>query len=251
MESSQSPSELMALEGRVRNTQMPLAIIVEGHPEAFLRGESFLALSWLLHPCIRGFGRVRLALLGQAQVVLRDVVVGGAVGLHFNAFLLPGDDDATSVSTSVDDIAEIDRGEVIEVVGLMLLQRAMTAFGVFGVSEPAVFSLDVVFGCYLHGVCGVESVFGRPMNVEAHRRVRILDGRIREVAIVIVDAVVIELDVFQSFIVQVLDFCDANHENPSLQREVFDSPCGLPFFFVRRDERPAFLWEFAGVGSRA
>jgi hypothetical protein len=53
------------------------------------------------------------------------VVVGGAVGLHFDAFLLPGNDDVGGVPTKVDDVVEISGGEVVEVVGLMMLQRVL------------------------------------------------------------------------------------------------------------------------------
>jgi hypothetical protein len=93
-------------------------------------------------------------------VVLRDVVVGGAVGLHFDTFLLLGDDDIAGVSANVDDVAEIGHGEVVEVVGLMLLQRASPMFGAFGVPEPAAFVSDIAFIFYLHSIYGVESVFG-------------------------------------------------------------------------------------------
>jgi hypothetical protein len=53
------------------------------------------------------------------------------------------------------------------------------------------------------------------MIVEAHRCVCISDGQVREL-VIIVDVVVIKLDVLQAFIVRVLDFCDANHEDFSL-----------------------------------
>jgi hypothetical protein len=90
------------------------------------------------------------------------------------------------------------------------------------------------------------------MTVEAHHRVRILNGHIGDIPIVIVvDVVVVELDVLQAFIIRVLDFCDANHEYSSLQCKVFCSSGGPTSFFVRRIERSTFLeWKFAGVGSR-
>jgi hypothetical protein len=52
---------------------------------------------------------------------LRDVVVGGIVGFYLDTLLLLGDDDIASVQADVDDVAEISRGEVVEVVGLVLL----------------------------------------------------------------------------------------------------------------------------------
>jgi hypothetical protein len=61
-------------------------------------------------------------------------VVGGTVGLHFDTFLLLGNDDVAGVPANVDDIVEISRGEVVEVARLMLLQRALPTFGV--VAEP-------------------------------------------------------------------------------------------------------------------
>jgi hypothetical protein len=87
------------------------------------------------------------------------------------------------------------------------------------------------------------------MIVEAHRRVCILTRCIGDVVVVVIDVVVIQLDMLQTFFVHVLDFCDAYHEYFSLQREVFYFWRGLTFF-VRRIERPAFLErEFAGIGS--
>jgi hypothetical protein len=52
---------------------------------------------------------------------LRDLIVGGAVSFHLDAFLLPGDDDIVGVSTHVDDVEEIHNGEVVEVARLMLV----------------------------------------------------------------------------------------------------------------------------------
>jgi hypothetical protein len=52
--------------------------------------------------------------------------------------------------------AEIGRVEVVEVTRLMLLQRALSAFGV---PEPAAFFLNIIFVFYLHGIYGVESMF--------------------------------------------------------------------------------------------
>jgi hypothetical protein len=44
--------------------------------------------------------------------VLGDVVIGGAVGFHFDMLLLPGGDDVASVPANVDGIVEIGHGEV-------------------------------------------------------------------------------------------------------------------------------------------
>jgi hypothetical protein len=52
------------------------------------------------------------------------------------------------VPANVDDVAEIGHGEVIEVAGLMLLQRALPTFGTFGIPEPTAFFLDIVFIFY-------------------------------------------------------------------------------------------------------
>jgi hypothetical protein len=49
------------------------------------------------------------------------VIVHGAVGFHFDAFLLPGDGEVGSVSTNVGGVAEIRSGEVVEVARLMLV----------------------------------------------------------------------------------------------------------------------------------
>jgi hypothetical protein len=88
---------------------------------------------------------------------LRDVVVGGTVGFYLDTLLLPGDNDIASVPADVDDVAEIGHEEVVEVVGLVLssLHRVFSALGTFGVSEPASFSLNVVFIFYLHSIFGV------------------------------------------------------------------------------------------------
>jgi hypothetical protein len=137
------------------------------------------------------------------------VVIDGAVGFHFDVLLLPGNDDVASVPADVDDIAEIDRREVVEVARLMLLllYRTLPAFGAFGIPEPTTFLLNIVPLFYLHSVHGVESVLRRLKVVEAARCVRILTGCIEEVVLVIINVVVIQLDMFQTFIIR-----DVNHE---------------------------------------
>jgi hypothetical protein len=49
-----------------------------------------------------------LALSSYTQVVKGDVIVGGAIGLHLVALLLPGDDDVAGVPAGVDDSAEVN-----------------------------------------------------------------------------------------------------------------------------------------------
>jgi hypothetical protein len=75
------------------------------------------------------------------------VLIGGIVGFYLDTLLLPGDDDIAGVLADVGDVAEICRGEVVEVAGLVLLSlhRVFYALGTFGVSGPASFSLNVVF----------------------------------------------------------------------------------------------------------
>jgi hypothetical protein len=51
------------------------------------------------------------------QVVLRNVVIGSAVGFHFDVLLLPGDDDIASVPANIDDIVEIGCRQVVELPG--------------------------------------------------------------------------------------------------------------------------------------
>jgi hypothetical protein len=76
--------------------------------------------------------------------------VGGAVGFHFFALLLPGNDDITGVLASVDDSAEV-RGGVVQVAAPLLvhLDRVVPAFGALHIDEPTVFLLDVICTVYL------------------------------------------------------------------------------------------------------
>jgi hypothetical protein len=88
------------------------------------------------------------------------VVIGGAVDFHFDMLLLPGDNDVASVPANIDSIAVVGHGEVVKVARLLLvLCYALAAFGAFDISEPAAFSLNVIFIFYLHSICGVEIVF--------------------------------------------------------------------------------------------
>jgi hypothetical protein len=67
------------------------------------------------------------------------LIVGGAVGFHFFALLLPGNDDIAGVPTSIDD-------GVMEVAAPLLvhLDRAVPALGALRIDEPTTFLLDVV-----------------------------------------------------------------------------------------------------------
>jgi hypothetical protein len=91
---------------------------------------------------------------------LRDVVIGGTVSFYLDTLLLPGDDDIASVPADVDDVVEVSRGEVVEVAGLVLLplHRVFSMLGTFGVSEPALFSLNAIFIFYLHDILGVVNM---------------------------------------------------------------------------------------------
>jgi hypothetical protein len=62
---------------------------------------------------------------------LRDVVIGGTISFYLDTLLLPGDDDIASVPADVEDVAEVGRGDVIEVARLVLLSlhRVFAALG--------------------------------------------------------------------------------------------------------------------------
>jgi hypothetical protein len=90
------------------------------------------------------------------------VVIGGIVGFHLHVLLLSGDDDVVSVPINVDDIAKICHGEVIKVARLLqlLLCYVLPAFGAFGIPEPTMFFLNIVFVFYLHGTMALRSFSG-------------------------------------------------------------------------------------------
>jgi hypothetical protein len=77
--------------------------------------------------------------------------VGGAIGFHFFALLLPGNDDIMGVLASVDDGAKVTRGGVVEVAAPLLvhLDHVVPAFGVLRIDEPTVFLLYVICIFYL------------------------------------------------------------------------------------------------------
>jgi hypothetical protein len=85
------------------------------------------------------------------------VVIGSTISFYLNTLLLPGDGDFASVLADVDDVAEVSRGEAVEVADLMLpsLHRVLSAFGTFGVSQPTSFSLNIIFIFDLHDILGV------------------------------------------------------------------------------------------------
>jgi hypothetical protein len=79
------------------------------------------------------------------------LIVGGAVGFHFFALLLPSNNDIGGVSASVDDSAEVASGGVIEVAAPLLVRPdcAVLAFGALRIDEPTAFLLDVICIFYL------------------------------------------------------------------------------------------------------
>jgi hypothetical protein len=91
------------------------------------------------------------------------MIVGGAIGLHLVALLLPDDDDVAGVPAGVDDSAEVACGEVVNVARLMLalLWYAVPARGTLGIPELMPLFLDVVFIFDLRGSHNVESITGR------------------------------------------------------------------------------------------
>jgi hypothetical protein len=83
-----------------------------------------------------------LALPSCLQVVERDMTVGGAIGLHLIALLLPGDGDIAGIPTGIDDGAEVTCRGVVEVASppLVRLDR---------IDEFTMFLLDVICIFYL------------------------------------------------------------------------------------------------------
>jgi hypothetical protein len=96
------------------------------------------------------FHGFRLALRSSLQVLKRVLVVGGAMGFHFFALLLPGNDDIAGVSTSVDDGSKVTHGEVVEVTASLLvhLDGTVPSLGALRIDEPAAFLLGVI--CVVH-----------------------------------------------------------------------------------------------------
>jgi hypothetical protein len=161
------------------------------------------------------------------------MIVGGAIGLHLVAFLLPDNDDVADVPASVDDSAEVTRGVVEVALPLLaLLDYAVPAFGVLCVSEPAAFISHAVFVFLLCGVNGIEIEFRWPACVAIWRCRGIGD------VVVVVKVVVIELDAIRSVRLREWDFFIESHKDLTIQRGTFDDP---PLFFVEGIEGPAFL----------
>jgi hypothetical protein len=122
---------------------------VEGCLESFIQTESFPSTGGL-------FSSFWLALPSCLQVLDRELIVGGAVGFHFFALLLPGNDDITGVSASVDDGMKVACGRVVEVAAPLLvrLDRVVPALGALRIDEPTAFLLDVIYVFYLDVGCG-------------------------------------------------------------------------------------------------
>jgi hypothetical protein len=74
------------------------------------------------------------------------MIVGGAIGRHLIALLLPGDDDVAGVLANVDDGAKVGHGGVVEVAAPLLvhLDHMVLAFGALRLDEPMMFLLDVI-----------------------------------------------------------------------------------------------------------
>jgi hypothetical protein len=86
------------------------------------------------------------------------MIVGGAVGLHLIALLLPGNYDIASVLVGVDDSAEVACGAVLEVSRLMFLY-ALPMRSTLGISELMPLFLDVIFIFNLRGSHSVENMY--------------------------------------------------------------------------------------------
>jgi hypothetical protein len=150
---------------------VPQASPVEGFLESFLRAESLLSTGGL-------FPSFWLALSSCLQVVERDLILGGVVGFHFFALLLPGNDDIASVPTNIDDGAKVARGGVVEVAfpPLVRLYLTVPAFGVLRIDELMAFIVDVICIFYLDVV----------WEFNTHCYVHIFVEWIKEVVIVVV-----------------------------------------------------------------
>jgi hypothetical protein len=125
---------------------VPWASIVQSLLESLLRVEG--SLGGLLP-------RFCLVLPSCTQVVEGGKIVGGAIGLHLIALLLPGDDDVAGVPAGVDDSVEVALGGVLEVATPLLvhLDRAVPAFGMLRIDE---------FTAFLLGCLGIQYPLLRP-----------------------------------------------------------------------------------------
>jgi hypothetical protein len=87
-----------------------------------------------------------LALPSCLQVVKRELIAGGAVGFHFFALLLPGNDDIAGVPASIDGGAKVTCGGIVEVAAPLLvhLDHTVLTLGALCIDEPTVFLLDVI-----------------------------------------------------------------------------------------------------------
>jgi hypothetical protein len=75
------------------------------------------------------------------------LIAGGAVGFHFFALLLTGNDDIANVPASVDDGMKVAHGGVVEVTTPLLfhLDGAVPAWGALRIDEPTAFLLDFIY----------------------------------------------------------------------------------------------------------
>jgi hypothetical protein len=104
--------------------------------------------------------------------------MGGAVGFHFFALLLPGNDEIASTPANVDDVAKVTRGGVVEVAAPLLvrLDRVAPTFGARRIDEFTAFLLDVICIFYLDVV----------WELNTHYYIHIFIKRIKEVVIVVI-----------------------------------------------------------------
>jgi hypothetical protein len=118
--------------------QVPRALPVEDFLESFLQTESLPFMGGL-------FPSFWLALPSCLQVDERELIAGGAVGFHFIALLLPGNDVIESVPASFDDGTKVAHGGVVEVAApLLVLLDCGACVGTLHIDEPTVFLLDVI-----------------------------------------------------------------------------------------------------------
>jgi hypothetical protein len=144
---------------------------MKGFLESFLRTESLVSMGGL-------FPSFLLALSSCLQVVERNLIVGGAVGFHFFALLLPSNDVIASVPANVDDGAKVAHGGVVEVAAplLVCLDHVVLAFGALRIDELTTFPLDVICIFYLDVV----------WEFNTHCYVHVFVEWIKEVVIIVI-----------------------------------------------------------------
>jgi hypothetical protein len=129
-------------------------LLVESLLESFLLAEGFLSSGWL-------FPDFLLVFPSCTQVVKRDMIVGGLVGLHLVTLLLLGDDDVVGVPAGVDDSAKVACGVVVEAAKLVLVLfwYALPVRGTLSVPKLMPLFLDIVFIFDLRSSHSVNSMY--------------------------------------------------------------------------------------------